>query len=59
MVAKNEHTGDKLQTKPPTKAYSEGWERIFGKKGCKAEKCFCTGACKGLEKGKEYSKDKK
>ena len=32
MVAKNEFTGDMIQSKPPTDAYKNGWERIFGNK---------------------------
>jgi len=28
----NESTGDRMVTKPATKAYSENWERIFSKK---------------------------
>ena len=28
----NDITGDKLISKPSTKAYEDGWERIFGKK---------------------------
>jgi len=31
MVARNEHTGDKIQTKEITKAYRDGWDAIFGK----------------------------
>lgn len=31
MVAKNDITGDKIQTKPTTKEYSDNWDRIFGK----------------------------
>lgn len=27
----NDHTGAKQQTKPASKEYEEGWERIFGK----------------------------
>lgn len=33
MVAKNDITGDKIQTKPTTKEYSDNWDKIFG--GCK------------------------
>lgn len=25
--------GENIRTPPPSKAYEEGWERIFGKKG--------------------------
>ena len=28
----NNITGDKIQTKPSTKEFEEGWERVFGKK---------------------------
>jgi hypothetical protein len=33
MTSKNPITGDKLQTKPSTKEYRDGWEAIFGKAG--------------------------
>jgi len=33
MVARNEHTGDKIQTKETTKEYRDGWDAIFGKAG--------------------------
>ena len=32
MVTKNEITGDKIQTKPTTKEYADGWDAIFGNK---------------------------
>ena len=32
MANTNEHTGARLTTKPPTKEYEEGWDRIFGTK---------------------------
>jgi hypothetical protein len=32
MVARNDITGDKIQTKESTKAYEDNWEKIFGKK---------------------------
>lgn len=32
MVDTNEITGSRLTTKPPTKEYEDGWDRIFGKK---------------------------
>lgn len=32
MAETNEHTGGRLVSKPPTKEYEEGWDRIFGKK---------------------------
>ena len=31
-MSHNEITGDKLITKPTTKAYEDSWETIFGKK---------------------------
>jgi hypothetical protein len=31
-MSKNEITGDRLATKPTTKAYEEGWDRIFSSK---------------------------
>jgi len=32
MATKNDITGDSLTSKSPTKAYDDGWDRIFGKK---------------------------
>lgn len=32
MATKNEITGDSLTSKASTKAYDDGWDRIFGKK---------------------------
>ena len=32
MVTKNDITGDSLTSKASTKAYDDGWDRIFGKK---------------------------
>ena len=32
MVAKNDITLDKLQTRVPSQAYKDNWDRIFGKK---------------------------
>ncbi len=32
MTARNDITGDAIQTKGPSDAYRDGWERIFGKK---------------------------
>ena len=37
MVAKNDITLDKLQTRVPSQAYKDNWERIFGKKDKKTE----------------------
>lgn len=31
-MAINEHTGDRLISKKSSKAYDQGWERIFGNK---------------------------
>lgn len=38
MAAKNDVTGDSIRTKTSTKAYSDGWDRIFSKKKKKAKK---------------------
>lgn len=32
MAAKNDVTGDSIQTKGPSKAYSDNWDKIFGQK---------------------------
>ena len=32
MTARNDITGDAIQTKGTSAAYSEGWDRIFNKK---------------------------
>jgi len=32
MVAKNDITGDSIQSRAPTKAYEENMDRIFGNK---------------------------
>ena len=32
MASKNDITGDSLTSKASTKAYDDGWDRIFGKK---------------------------
>ena len=45
MTSSNDITGDKLITKPTTKEYEEGWDRIF-----KNMKSLC-GIC-----GKDLSK---
>lgn len=37
MVAKNDITLDKLQTRVPSQAYKDNWERIFGKKDKKTD----------------------
>lgn len=52
-MSKNEHTGQKQQTKPVTDAFRDNFDSIFRKtkeeillKGCSNEACFCTGECK-------------
>lgn len=35
MAAKNDVTGDSIRSKTSSKAYSEGWDKIFGKKKTK------------------------
>jgi hypothetical protein len=32
MATKNDITGDSLKSKASTKAYNDGWDRIFGNK---------------------------
>ena len=32
MTTKNDITGDSIQTKPPSKAYSDNWDKIFRRK---------------------------
>lgn len=32
MATRNDITGDNLTSKSPSKAYDDGWDRIFGKK---------------------------
>ena len=32
MVAKNDHTGEKIQTKAPSQAYLDNYDAIFKKK---------------------------
>lgn len=32
MATKNDVTGDSIQSKIPSKEYSDNWDRIFGKK---------------------------
>ena len=57
MTSRNPITGDKLQSKPATKEYRDGWDAIFGKAEQKLRgkntECFCTGACREVEKQKE------
>jgi len=31
MTARNDITGDKIQTSVPSKEYKDNWDRIFGK----------------------------
>jgi len=32
MATKNDITGDSIQSKGPSKEYSDNWDKIFGKK---------------------------
>lgn len=32
MTTTNEHTGDTMRSRRPSKEYKDNWERIFGKK---------------------------
>lgn len=32
MASRNEITGDEIKSKPTSKEFTDGWERIFGKK---------------------------
>lgn len=54
MVAKNDHTGDELRTKPQNKKYSEGWDRIFGKNKIEfwAHICEIDGVYVNIERDK-------
>lgn len=38
MAARNDITGDSIQTKKPSDAYRDGWDRIFGKNKQSEEK---------------------
>jgi hypothetical protein len=38
MATKNDVTGDSIRSKLPSKAYSDNWDRIFGKKKAKQTK---------------------
>jgi hypothetical protein len=38
MVSKNEHTGQKQQTKVPSQQYKDNYDLIFGKKETKDRK---------------------
>ena len=31
MVARNEHTGAEIKTKPASTSYRENWDKVFGK----------------------------
>lgn len=48
MTSRNEHTGDKLQTKTPSKDYLDNYDQIF-KKPVKNEEHFCTKPCNNCE----------
>lgn len=52
MVAKNDVTGDSIQTKSSA-TYGTGWDAIWGKK----EKCRGCGDCACKEKSDEKSAD--
>ena len=43
MVAKNDITGDKIQTKTTTKEYRDGWDAIFGKWEREEKRSPCCG----------------
>lgn len=47
MVTKNEITGDKIQTKPSTQKYRDGFDAIFGKAGYDKPCCGKCSPCKG------------
>jgi len=48
----NNITGDKIQTKPSTKEFEEGWERVFGKK------CIKEGKEEALKNAQEIRKSR-
>jgi hypothetical protein len=48
----NNITGDKIQTKPSTKEFEEGWERVFGKK------CIKEGKEEALKNAQEIKKSR-
>ena len=59
MTARNDITGDVLQTKNTSDSYREGWDRIFGKKDTKEQpvnkeleekECKCSTECKECDK---------
>lgn len=39
-MSKNDITGDNLTSKAPSKAYDDGWDRIFGKKKAELDSEF-------------------
>ena len=49
MTCRNDITGDKIQTKPGTKQYRDGWDAIFGKAGYDKPCCGKCNPCKGHE----------
>ena len=57
MVAKNDITGDKLQTKVTTQEYRDGWDAIFGKAGYSKPTDVCCGKCSPC-KGHEVENQK-
>lgn len=48
MSAKNDITGDSIQSREPNDAYRQGWERIFGEKPV-APFCYPTSAWTSVE----------
>lgn len=62
--SRNPITGDKLQTKPSTKEYRDGWDAIFGKaEKLMDEKCCgkcspCSGHDKEQENDREVQESK-
>ena len=38
MATRNEHTGDSIRSRSPSKKYDDNYDRIFGKKKDKEEK---------------------
>ena len=45
MTSRNNITGDKIQTKPSTKKYRDGFDAIFGKAGYHKPEDVCCGKC--------------
>jgi hypothetical protein len=52
MATKNDITGDSLQSRAPTKAYADGWDRIFGNKDPEVWQHYCkNNGHMSIEKG--------